>query len=248
MKNYDFYNGVASFYDDMIGFDASLKNRIEIFSKLFAGYNIETAADIGCGSGLDTIALASLGYKVTGFDLSEGMIELAAKNARKNKVKPEFKKISLDRLNRSEFNKYDLVVSLGNALANMNEAVLKKTLSNINSMLKSGGLAVIQILNYNKILKEKTTVIGAKIIEDNTIIRFYDYLPESISFNILQLNNKNPLISSLYKTEIYPYKKTELTQYFKEAGFLKMKAYGSLKLDKFDTEKSKDLIIAAVKK
>jgi len=248
MKNYDFYNGVASFYDDMIGFDASLKNRIEIFSKLFAGYNIETAADIGCGSGLDTIALASLGYKVTGFDLSEGMIELAAKNARKNRVKPEFKKISLDRLNRSEFNKYDLVISLGNALANMNEAVLKKTLSNINSMLKNGGLAVIQILNYNKILKEKTTVIGSKTIEDNTIIRFYDYLPESISFNILQLNNKNPLISSLYKTEIYPYKKTELTRYFKEAGFLNMKAYGSLKLDKFDTEKSKDLIIAAVKK
>ncbi len=248
MKNDDFYNGVASFYDDMIGFDASLKNRIEIFSKLFAGYNIDTAADIGCGSGLDTIALASLGYKATGFDISEGMIELAAKNARKNRVKPEFKKISLNRLNRSEFNKYDLVISLGNALANMNEAVLKKTLSNINSMLKSGGLAVIQILNYNKILKEKTTVIGSKTIEDNTIIRFYDYLPESISFNILQLNNKNPLISSLYKTEIYPYKKTELTRYFKEAGLLNMKAYGSLKLDKFDTEKSKDLIIAAVKK
>lgn len=247
MRNNNFYNSVSQFYDEMIGFEDSLQNRINIFGTLFSGRNIETAADVGCGSGLDTIALASLGCNVTGFDTSAEMIGLAEKNAKKKKVTAVFKNSGVDKIRKSEFNKYDLIISLGNALANINPALLAASLNNMAKMLKDGGLIVVQILNYDKILKEKPVVIGSKTVEENTIVRFYDYLPGSLSFYILKLNNKNPQQSSLYKTEIYPYKKAEIAKLFKEAKFQNLKFYGSLKLEKYEAGKSKDLIIAAVK-
>ncbi|MFJ2744527.1 class I SAM-dependent methyltransferase [Streptomyces sp. NPDC087440] len=37
-----------------------------------------TALDIGCGTGWDTVALATAGYRVTGIDLSEEAVALAA--------------------------------------------------------------------------------------------------------------------------------------------------------------------------
>ncbi len=68
-----FYNAISSFYDDMIDFNKSLEKRKLILQK-FIKDDYKTAADLGCGSGLDSIALSSLGLKVTPFDPFEKMI------------------------------------------------------------------------------------------------------------------------------------------------------------------------------
>src|SRR5574342_215201 len=74
--NKNFFDSISYFYDEMIGFGISLKNRIDMYKKILSpGLNI--AADFGCGTGLDSIALCKNGFKVTAFDISPGMIELA---------------------------------------------------------------------------------------------------------------------------------------------------------------------------
>lgn len=248
MKNEKFYDEVSIFYDEMISFNKSLENRINIFKTLLALQNRETVADVGCGSGLDTIALSKLGYNVTGFDPSKGMIEKAKKNAAKHKVKPLFKNSGINKPGKDEYNKYDLVLSLGNAFANIDPELLSDSLKGISAILKKNGLVFIQILNYSKILKDKKVVIGLKNDGDNSIIRFYDFMEKQIGFNILKVHNINPEESSLFKTILYPYKSSELVKLLKQNGFCNIKKYGSLKLEKYEPGKSKDLIIIAAKK
>ena len=247
MKNSDFYNGISAFYDDMIGFDASLVNKTKLLGTMLAGYNIETAADIGCGTGLDSLALASLGYKVKGFDISKKMIEIAKQNARKKKLKPEFIDISSGKINKSEYGKYDLVVSLGNALANMDENILESTIKVMFSMLKNQGLIILQLLNYEKIMKEKPVVIGMKESCEKTITRYYEYEAKDVNFNILAVDKANISKSTLVKTKIYPYRKSHLSKKIKEAGFTGIQFYGSLKLEKYLPDSSNDLVIIAYK-
>ncbi|MFA6597874.1 MAG: hypothetical protein WCS69_09125 [Ignavibacteriaceae bacterium] len=68
MKNENFYNAVSPFYDSMISFERSLEKRKAFYKKLFAQRNIQTVADIECGSGLDSLALANIDLEVSGQD------------------------------------------------------------------------------------------------------------------------------------------------------------------------------------
>ena len=70
MKNEKFYNEVSPFYDSMISMEKSLIRRKTFYESVFTNKHIKVVADLGCGSGLDSLALASMGLKVSGFDSS----------------------------------------------------------------------------------------------------------------------------------------------------------------------------------
>ena len=81
----NFFNLIASDYDEMVSFAQSVKKKKEAFTSIIKS-SMKTAADLGCGTGADSIALASLGLKVTGFDPSSEMIRVANENAKKEKL------------------------------------------------------------------------------------------------------------------------------------------------------------------
>lgn len=68
-----------------------------------------TALDIGCGTGHNTLALASRGWNVTGIDFSEQAVFLAERAAWKAGVQARFEVI--DATDWVSPNRYDLVVS-----------------------------------------------------------------------------------------------------------------------------------------
>jgi len=69
-----------------------------------------TVLDIGCGTGGHLIPFAKKGLKVTGFDLSEAMINQAKKKIRKANIKANVK--IGDARNYRDGEKYDLVVAM----------------------------------------------------------------------------------------------------------------------------------------
>ncbi|MBO4348228.1 MAG: class I SAM-dependent methyltransferase, partial [Candidatus Methanomethylophilaceae archaeon] len=66
--------------------------------------------DIGTGPGFFTIALSLDGHDVTGVDLSEGMLEVARKNAEEFGAECDFRQMNADRL-YFESDTFDLVIS-----------------------------------------------------------------------------------------------------------------------------------------
>ncbi|MDP1994050.1 MAG: class I SAM-dependent methyltransferase [Ignavibacteria bacterium] len=242
MKNENFYNAVSPFYDSMISMEKSLIRRKTFYETIFANQNIKLVADLGCGSGLDSLALASMGLKVIGFDQSAEMIHSAKQNAAKFGADIQFIRKGISDIPQKFTGRFDAVVSFGNTLANLDETEARFALQKVHHLLKPNGLFLFQILNYARVEKKKETVIGFTESDDSLIIRFNEFLKDEMKFHFLSINKKTISSSNHYSTKIFPHKQKFISTALRQSGFSKTKLYGSLLLEKFNANNSKDLI------
>lgn len=247
MANAKFYDELSPLYDEMINFGELLDKRMKMLKEVFSGLPVKTIADAGCGPGLDSIALSLLGYKVTGFDHSAGMLEHAVRNSKAYSVSPQFVKHAVGKGGKKYSGTFDAVISLGNTLANFDPERLSLAINSFYNMLKENGFLLIQILNYKKTIQNKPLLVSRRESAENSIIRYYDYKKDKICFYILCVSKADARQSRLIQTNIYPHTRSVLVSLLKNSGFTKIKSYGSLILDEYTARESKDLVLFAVK-
>ena len=97
------------------------------------------ALDIGMGQGRNSVFLALKGWDVTGFDISDGGIEVARKNAGRAGVKIDAV-ASTDEAFDYGIEKWDLIVFVYNPLPVTAQAYVER----LRKSLKPGGLVVIE--------------------------------------------------------------------------------------------------------
>lgn len=246
MKNHDFYNALSANYDNMLGFENALLRRKNLLAN-FIHNNYKNAIDIGCGTGLDSVSLALNGLNVTGFDTSGQMIINARKNARQRNLDIRFISAPFSKDNVPKNKKADLVVSLGNAFANIQERELIKIIKLVYDVLSDGGSFLFQVLNYDLIRKENKRIVNITSKNDNTFIRFYDIEKKFLRFNILTISNKNASDYNLISTELYEHSKKWFSSVLNKTRFKKIKYMGDFGGSPYNINKSKDLIVLAFK-
>ena len=245
-SNRAFYNSASLYYDKMIDFSVALQKRKELLSGFIAP-QIKNVADVGCGTGVDSIALSQLGVTVTSFDPSLDMINSAKTNSLRQKVKLDFYNYAADEISKLLYDKFDLVVSLGNTLANIPFSKIGKSIKKLFKLMKKDGRVLIQILNYEKILRNKERIVNITKKDGEYFIRFYDFGKNDLTFNILRFNADHSSKKELISTKIFPYKSKELKKIFKAAGFKGIEFYGGLDKQAFNPNSSNDLVLFAKK-
>jgi glycine/sarcosine N-methyltransferase len=113
--------------------------------------------DCSCGIGTFVIALAKLGYEVSGSDGSPGMIEQADLAIRDANVDIPLTCCTWENLPAHVTGPFDLVFCLGNSIGHThNGEEMLRSLQGIRAVLRSGGALVIQSLNWEQVRKERT--------------------------------------------------------------------------------------------
>lgn len=247
MKNSDFYNILSSSYDSMIDFKAALPRRREALAA-FIKKSYKTAADIGCGSGIDSLSLSQLGLKVTAFDPSEEMIGLARKKTRTFKINNiEFFSYAANKIPEEFKSRFDFIVSLGNTFANIEKKEIGSSLLSLNNILKQEGAILIQMVNYNKLIAEGERILNINSTQKKINIRFLDFLEDYINFNILEFDLEKPGEKKLITTKVYNHGIDFLLTQMKNAGFGSIETWCDFAKTSFDQKTSKDIIIYAQK-
>ena len=244
LSNEKFFDVVSETYDNMISFKDSVEKK-NLLLKEFINDKTKSAADLGCGTGIDSISLSNLGLKVTAFDISEGMINKAKQNAERENVQINFINKSITEISEEHFNKYDFVVSLGNSFANLDSQQLSNSIKIIRRMLTPTGKCLIQILNYIPILENQERIINITRDDNFHFVRFYDFEEGFLRFNILKYFIQDPKDYKLISTKIYPHVIFDFEKLFAEAGFKSINYFGGLNKSRFEKETSKDLVIFA---
>jgi len=227
----NFYHDLSPLYDEMIYFSNRLETEKNIFEYILKNYPAKTAIDAGCGSGFHTILLSQLNLTVTGIDNSPSMLKLAEKNSKKYEVNPSFKQGDFLSLNTHIKDRYDAVYCLGNSFVHLlSEEDQVKSLLNFRHLLKKNGYLCLQIVNYDKILKNKQKVLAVRKVKDQTITRLYTFKQNTIIFTVKVESEKG---CKEISTELYPMQSNEVKSLLLKAGFNKIHLYGDLKLNPY---------------
>jgi glycine/sarcosine N-methyltransferase len=240
----DFYNHVSDFYESMIDFENNLFLRTHAYKGIFPV--VGSIADIGCGVGVDSIALALNGHNVKSFDVSPKMIDAVKANAIKYNVKIDANVSSFGSIPK-KYNNFNSVVSIGNTIAHLTSKELYSAINRIYKLLRPGGKLFIHILNYELIIKGSKSINNITNRDGKIIIRFYDFGKDEIDFNILSFPIDSPKDFNIVKTKQYPHSKNEIKLSLTNAGFTKIKFMRNIMGEKFNAKTSKDLFISAEK-
>jgi glycine/sarcosine N-methyltransferase len=246
MNNREFYDLLARDYDSMINSDKIIHKRKGEFKKVL-NPEIKTAADIGSGTGNDSIALALNGLDVTGFEPSEEMIRFAREKTKIYEVQASFINCLSEKIPQSFYGKFDIAVSLGNSIANIHRNVIGISFRKIFSLLRSDSRFILQILNYDNLRKEESRIVNITGDDKYIFVRFYDFAKNNLLFNVLIIDKKDYGKYELITTELEEYKTSELADLLRKAGFKKTELYGGIDFSRYDKSGSKNIVLVAYK-
>lgn len=176
------------------------------YEKLLRGCNITDILDCSFGTGNLTFELCELGYNVFGSDLSETMLAQAEKKAEEKGFDVPLICCDFRELSHYYGRQFDCVMSTGNALAHVNNDDVKRTLREMDKLVRPGGYIYFDSRNWDKEMREHRhmTFANPYLREDGSRINYvqmWEYPPDgSIRINILYGYEKDNVI---YKQEIF---------------------------------------------
>lgn len=159
----EFYKLLSCYYDEIFPVSpqdmAFLKTRLKACRRIL---------DLGCGSGNKTELLSEAGRTVVGVDSDQDMLSLA--RSRHSAVGLEYKLGDIVGLKAMFPEKsFDAVLCLGNTLVHLlTSEALADFFDGSARILPSGGLLVIQILNYDYLLSRQVKELP--LIETDQLI------------------------------------------------------------------------------
>ena len=148
-----FFDHHAPIYNDNC-FTKATEQEIPFLIELLGLPKGSTLLDVGCGTGRHSVGLAKYGYKVTGYDLSPGMLAQAKKTA--ESIGAEVEWVEGDATKLPFENRFDAAIGLCEGalgLIGKGEDPLEHDLSVVRGILralKPGGRAVLNCLNAIK--------------------------------------------------------------------------------------------------
>lgn len=180
------YNEGAEMFDQEQHSDRLLQAYASFLVPILKEYNVKSVLDCACGTGAQTVSLAIEGYNITGSDISTGMLQKAKEKAIQYHVNVRLLESDFCQLEKSMDERYDAVICMTNSLSHLiSEREIKRACDSIYHRLNSNGVALIELLNYDELLKTKPKWIPVKIAEQRmenlvTMLYVFDYLQENI--------------------------------------------------------------------
>ncbi|HEY6357983.1 MAG TPA: class I SAM-dependent methyltransferase [Vicinamibacterales bacterium] len=138
----------------------------------FAAWRDRDVLDVGCGAGVEVVRFAQAGARVTGVDASPRAIELATENVRQHGAQARLEVADAEALPYRDAS-FDFVYAHGVVQYAADD---RKVISECHRVLRSGGLALVQVYNRRSWLQALSRVMKVPLEhEDAPVLRRYTW-------------------------------------------------------------------------
>lgn len=216
-EHYD--NHLGNFYSWMTGdFATACKEFKKILTdNIIVPFANQTAIDLGAGHGIQSIALAEMGFKVIAVDFNKqllGELKANAKGLDIKTVNADIKKVN------TFANKPELIVCCGDTLSHLNNTTeIKSIITKISKSLCKKGKVILSFRDYSAALKDTERFIPVRADDNKILTCILDYENEFVHVTDLFIEKTNQIwvqkVSSYRKVRLQT---NEIAGYLKEAG------------------------------
>ncbi len=222
-----FYDTLAAQYDQLfLDWQATTREQAVILDRIFSEYGFQKSAkilDCACGIGTQAIGLASIGYHVTGSDISDGEIAEAKERAKRNHVAVRFEHADFRALSDTFSEPFDIIIAMDNALPHMLTGKdLASAIRSIVSQMKNGGLFVASIRDYDALLVDRPPYAPPYIHQTpkGQRVCFQTWTWEDDRYRLIQyiVEDGDTLQVSKFECEYRATRREEITNLLKENG------------------------------
>ncbi len=214
--------------------DSEAKRFMDNLTQHLSIQNNETIMDLACGKGRHSRHLNSLGYQVTGLDLSNNSIKEA------KQYENEYLKFDVHDMTKPYHTPSDFVFNLFTSFGYFeDEQDNLNTIKAIKQNLKANGMGVIDFFNTQEVINNLVTE-EVKTVDD-------------ISFNIKRFVENNFIVKQIDFTdngEHYSFQERvkaitldNFKDYLEQAGFTLLEIFGDYNLSTYRRETSPRLIL-----
>jgi glycine/sarcosine N-methyltransferase len=225
------YKNTVDFYDKIFPLN---RDKIEFVKKSVPDIK-DNILDIGCATAALDIELAKSGFSIYALDIDEDMISRAKEKAMKEETEIDFRLGSMLELEKIYADtKFNLILCFGNTIAHLEDTGQVETfLKECYAVLNNNGKIIVQMINYDRILKENIEKLP---LIDNEIVKFeryYERTCKKINFRtLLTVKSTNEIYEN--NTVQNPLLQFELLNSFLECGFPKIEMYSDFKFSTAD--------------
>ncbi|UZJ58017.1 class I SAM-dependent methyltransferase [Pseudomonas sp. KU26590] len=231
----------VSKWDELINWELRKQGENGFFEQLLKAAQCHSVIDVSAGSGFHSVQLTLAGLHVVANDGSATMVAKAKANFERYDVCIDCHNSDWLDLDSRILGKFDAVVCLGSSLCHVfDEQDRRKVLSNFRSLLKPGGLLIVDQRNFYAILAGRFKASGN-----------YYYCGTSASVTLGEVNDQLCEFrysfdgAPPYSLKVYPLQPNQLKSEINASGFSHQSMYGDFRAD-FDMLSSDFIIHKAV--
>jgi SAM-dependent methyltransferase len=182
--------------------------------------------DLGCGRGRHTIPLSRRGYRVTGVDLSDKMLNFARERAKRERATVEWVREDMRTFVRP--GAFDACISLFTSFGYFNDEENQAVLENVARSLKEGGVFLLDLRNARKGLSGESDIARDIMVPSGklTLRVTFDRVTRRARAEHTLVRPDGIRISSAFDVRIYSVE--ELTGMLRKAGMRIEAIHGSL--------------------
>ena len=243
---------MTSFSGDFSRWERRLAREVPFFLRVFQERGVKRVLDVACGRGRHAVSLAEEGYQVTGLDIDGDRLDLARAHAQEQGVRVPFVEGSFLELSRLTSGPFDALYCVGNALSFCRSAgEVAEVLGEFRSVLRPGGVAVAQILNYVGIAhrEERLDFVRSYVRDgvEQVVVKFFRFGEPFWDAEFVMLRREGDrweaelASASLLALEADLYRRLWL-----EAGFESVELFGDYSGTPFDVGRARDAIAVAL--
>lgn len=163
------YSKLYKYYDLLSASQDEIDRKNHFIDRILSQHKVKTVLDFTCGTGAQLFGLTTLGYQVTGVDLSPFLLKIAREKSQQKKLGVEL--IEGD-VRETQVGSFDAAITIFNAIGHLTKTDFEKGIRNIHENLVIGGVYVFDIFNLNAMTDDaiKNLAMDVKVITGNTKI------------------------------------------------------------------------------